>query len=111
MKTSDNIVIESIHPPEAKIEKNINGTIITASPFKTKPEDKGTVSATDIRRIMEQINYTNMFLITLGNQVNKVEEIIETQDHLKKSFVKNDNKPLFKPFELSWKFQEVFRAL
>ncbi|KAL6332367.1 hypothetical protein AAG906_004937 [Vitis piasezkii] len=89
-----------------KIEKNINGTIVTASPFKTKPEDKGTTSATDIRRIMEQINYTNMFLITLGNQVNKVEEIIETQDHLKKSFVKNDNKPLFKPFELSKKFQE-----
>ena len=55
---------------------------------------------------MEQINYTNMFLITLGNQVNRVEEIIETQDHLKKSFIKNDNKPLFKPFELSKKFQE-----
>ena len=105
-KTSDNIVIESIHPPEAKIEKNINGTIVTASPFKTKPEDKGTASASDIRRIMEQINYTNMFLITLGNQVNRVEEIIETQDHLKKSFVKNDNKPLFKPFELSKKFQK-----
>ena len=48
---------------------------------------------------MEQISYTNMFLITLGNQVNRVEEIIETQDHLKKSFVKNDNKSLFKPFE------------
>ncbi|KAL6320040.1 hypothetical protein AAG906_004434 [Vitis piasezkii] len=105
-KTSDNIVIESIHPPEAKIEKNINGTIVTTSPFKTKPEDKGTASATDVRRIMEQINYTNMFLITLGNQVNRVEEIIETQDHLKKPFVKNDNKPLFKPFELSKKFQE-----
>ncbi|RVW38869.1 Cellulose synthase-like protein H1 [Vitis vinifera] len=105
-KTSDNIVIESIHPPEAKIEKNINGTIVTASPFKTKPEDKGTASASDIRRIMEQINYTNMFLITLGNQVSRVEEIIETQDHLKKPFVKNDNKPLFKPFELSKKFQE-----
>ena len=55
---------------------------------------------------MEQINYTNMFLITLGNQVNRVEEIIEIQDHLKKPFVKNDNKPLFKPFELSKKFQE-----
>ena len=38
-KTSDNIVIESIHPPEAKIEKDINGTIVSASPFKTKFED------------------------------------------------------------------------
>ena len=55
---------------------------------------------------MEQNNYTNMFLMTLGNQLNRVEEIIETQDHIKNSFVKNDNKPLFKPFEFSKKFQE-----
>ena len=34
------------------------------------------------------------------------EEIIETQDHIKTSFVKKDNKSLFKPFEFSKKFQE-----
>ena len=105
-KTSDNIVIESIHPPKAKIEKNINGTIIRASPFKTKLEDKGTARAVDIRRIMEQNNYTNMILKTIGDQLNRVEEIIEIQDHIKNSFVKNDSKPLFKPFEFSKKFQE-----
>ena len=104
-KTSDDIVMESIHPPEAKIEKNINGTIIT-SPFKTKLEDKGIASVVDVRRIMEQNNYTNMFLKTLSDQLNRVEEIIETQDHIKTSFVKKDNKPLFKPFEFSKKFQE-----
>ena len=84
----------------------MTGTIVKASPFKTKPEDKGIASATNIKRIMEQNNYTNMFLITLGNQLSRVEEIIETQDHIKNSFVKNDNKPLFKPFEFSKKFQE-----
>ena len=47
-----------------------------------------------------------MFLITLGNQLNRDEDIIETQDHIKNYFVKNDNKPLFKPFEFSMKFQE-----
>ncbi|KAL6340263.1 hypothetical protein AAG906_040699 [Vitis piasezkii] len=77
-QTSDNIVIESIHPPEAKIEKNINGTIVKASPLRLS------------QRIKELL----------------VEEIIETQDHIKNSFVKNDNKPLFKPFEFSKKFQE-----
>ena len=86
-KISDDIVIESIHPPEAKIDKNINGTIIKASPFKTKLEDKGTTSVVDVRLIMEQNNHTNMFLKTLGDQLNKVEEIIETQDHIKTSFV------------------------
>ena len=47
-----------------------------------------------------------MFLKTIGDQLNKFEEIIETQDHIKNSFVKNDNKPLFKSFEFSKKFQE-----
>ena len=55
---------------------------------------------------MEQNNYTNMFLKTLGDQLNRVEEIIETQDHIKTSYVKKDNKPLFKPFEFSKKLQE-----
>ena len=50
---------------------------------------------------MEQNNYTNMFLKTLGDQLNKVEEIIKTQDHIKTSYVKKDNKPLFKLFEFS----------
>ena len=52
-KTSDDIVIESIHSLEAKIEKNMNGTIVKAPPFKTKLKDKGTASAVDVRRIME----------------------------------------------------------
>ena len=47
-----------------------------------------------------------MFLKTLSDQLNEVEEIIETQDHIKTSFVKNDSKPLFKPFEFSKKLQE-----
>ena len=55
---------------------------------------------------MEQNNYTNMFLKTLGDQLNRVKEIIETQYHIKTSYVKKDNKPLFKPFEFSKKLQE-----
>ena len=100
-KTSDDTIIESIHPLEAKIENNINETIIKASPFKTKPEDKGTTSPVDVKRIVEQNNYINMFLKTVGDQLNRVEEITETQDYIKTSYVKKDNKPLFKPFEFS----------
>ena len=55
---------------------------------------------------MEQNNYTNMFLKTLGDQLNRVEKIIETQDHIKTSFVKKDTKHLFKPFEFSKQFHE-----
>ena len=58
-----------------------------------------------MKKIMEQNNY--MFLKTLGDQLNKVEEIIETQDYIKTPVVKKDTKPpLFKPFEFSKKFQE-----
>ena len=55
---------------------------------------------------MKQNNYTNMFLKTLGAQLKEVEEVNETQDHVKTSFVKKDTKPLFKQFEFSKKFQE-----
>ena len=47
-----------------------------------------------------------MFLKTIGDQLNRVEEIIETQDHINTHFVKKDTNPLFKPFEFSKKFQE-----
>ena len=105
-KTSDDTVIEFIHPIEAKIDKNVNGTIIRASLFKTKTRDKGTASVVDNKKMMEQNNYTNMFLKTLGDQLNTVEEVIETQEHIKTSFVNKNTKPLFKPFEFSKIFQE-----
>ena len=47
-----------------------------------------------------------MFFKTLGDPLNKVEEIIETQAHINTTFAKKDNKPLFKLFKLSMKFQE-----
>ena len=31
-KTSDNIIIGSIHPPKSQIDKNVNGTIVRTSP-------------------------------------------------------------------------------
>ena len=57
---------------------------------------------------MEQNKYTNMFLKTLGDPLNKVEEIIETQDHIKTNFDKKDHKPLFKPFQFSKKSKKIY---
>ena len=61
-KTSDNTVIESIHPPKAKIDKNVNGTIISASLFKTKKKNMGIASAVDVKKIIEQNNTLTCFL-------------------------------------------------
>ena len=55
-KTSNNTVIKFIHSPKAKIDKDVNGTIISVSPFKTKIDDKGIASAVDVKKIMEQNN-------------------------------------------------------
>ena len=102
--TGDNVIIESIHPPEAKIDKDINGTLVRVSPFKTNTNDKGTLI--DIRKIMESNNNTDIFLKLLGDQLNRVEEVIQNQEDIKKKIIKKDNKPLFKLFKLSRKFQE-----
>ena len=71
-------------------------------------EDKRITSAVNFKKITEQNNYTNIFLKTLGDQLNRVEKIVETQDHIKTNFAKKDNKPLFMSFEFSKKFQENF---
>ena len=69
-------------------------------------DDKEIVSATNIKEIMEQNNYINMILKTLEDQLNKVEEVIQYQKHIKTTFIEKYDKLLFKPFELSKKFQE-----
>ena len=69
-------------------------------------DDKEIVSATNIKKIMEQNNYINMILKTLEDQLNEVEEVIQYQKHIKTTFIEKYDKLLFKPFELSKKFQE-----
>ena len=69
-------------------------------------DDKEIASATNIKKIMEQNNYINMILKTLEDQLNKVEEVIQYQKHIKTTFIEKYDKLLFKPFELSKKFQE-----
>ena len=55
---------------------------------------------------MEQNNYTNMFLKTLGDQLNRAEEVIQNQEHIMTTFNKKDDQPSFKSFKLSKKFEE-----
>ena len=55
---------------------------------------------------MEQNNYTNMFLKTLGDQLNRAKEVIQNQEHIMTTFNKKDDQPLFKSFKLAKKFQE-----
>jgi hypothetical protein len=80
----DNTVVSSSHPPQETIVFQHRTTTVKASPFKVSSEN------TDVKKVIEQANYTNQYLNSIGNQLDKIEE-------------KLDNKPLpkekHKPFK------------
>jgi hypothetical protein len=80
----DNTVVSSSHPPQETIVFQHRTTTVKASPFKVASEN------TDVKKVIEQANYTNQYLNSIGNQLDKIEE-------------KLDNKPLpkekHKPFK------------
>jgi hypothetical protein len=80
----DNTVVYSSHPPQETIVFQHRTTTVKASPFKVASEN------TDVKKVIEQANYTNQYLNSIGNQLDKIEE-------------KLDNKPLpkekHKPFK------------
>ncbi|KAI8542883.1 hypothetical protein RHMOL_Rhmol08G0174500 [Rhododendron molle] len=66
-KKSDNIIASSSHPPLDSIIKDYKGSSIAASPFKLPTE------RAECKQIVEQINYTNQCLKTIGQQLDKIE--------------------------------------
>jgi len=80
----DNTVVSSSHPPQETIVFQHRTTTVKASPFKV------TSKNTDVKKVIEQVNYTNQYLNSIGNQLDKIED-------------KLDNKPLptekHKPFK------------
>jgi hypothetical protein len=48
-------------------------TTVKASPFKVAFEN------TNVKKIIEQNNYTNQYLNSIGNQLDKIEENIENK--------------------------------
>jgi hypothetical protein len=75
----DNTVVSSSHPPQETIMFTHRTTTVKASPYKVASENS------DVKKVIEQNNYTNQYLNSLGNQLDKIEE-------------KLDNKP-FKPLK------------
>ena len=77
-------IVRSSHPPQEAITFKHRGTDVTASPFKcaATPEEKV------VKKIIEQNNYTNQYLGTIGRQLDRIEDGI-------------DNKVLLQPGSLS----------
>jgi hypothetical protein len=83
----DNTVVSSSHPPQETIVFKHCTTTVKASSFKFASEN------TDVKKIIEQNNYTNQYLNFIGNQLDKIEEKLNNKS------VKQEN-PLIKPPEL-----------
>ncbi|GAV87545.1 hypothetical protein CFOL_v3_30971 [Cephalotus follicularis] len=81
--TSDNKIIETIHPPSEKIQINVQNNQIQAAPFKLQNETSSNQTTQETNKIIEQNNYTNRHLQTLGVQLSRIENII--QDKIKHS--------------------------
>ncbi|GAV93009.1 LOW QUALITY PROTEIN: hypothetical protein CFOL_v3_36387, partial [Cephalotus follicularis] len=99
--TSDNKIIEAIHPPSEKIQINVQNNQIQSAPFKLQNETSITTQETN--KIIEQNNYTNRHIQTLGSQLSRIENIIQDKIQHSREETKNQDqkiKPLFTPYKI-----------
>jgi len=91
----DNTIVSSSHPPQETIVFKHRTTTVKASPFKVASE------TTDVKKVIEQNNYTNQYLNSIGNQLDKIEEKLDNK-HLSKEKHKpfKQEKPIIKFPEL-----------
>ncbi|GAV76657.1 hypothetical protein CFOL_v3_20130, partial [Cephalotus follicularis] len=104
--TSDNKIIETIHPPSEKIQINIQNNQIQAAHFKLQNEASNIqITTNETNKIIEQNNYTKKYLQTLGSLLSRIETTIQK---VKQNYSKNESKnqtqkikPLFTPSKIS----------
>jgi hypothetical protein len=67
----DKTVVQSSHPPIANILIDCNGVTVKGSPFKSTID-----VSSESRKIIEQNNFVNQSLHTIGQQLDRIEEKI-----------------------------------
>ncbi|MFQ6647887.1 hypothetical protein Gotur_020807 [Gossypium turneri] len=78
---------------------------IKANPLRMIAPDAGEkISSKDIKMIVEQNNYTNINLHTIGKQLDYIENLIESQlirkEPVKEIIEKSSKEPIFTPYEI-----------
>nr|KYP49055.1 hypothetical protein KK1_029259 [Cajanus cajan] len=97
-KTIDNEIIISEYPPMTTVKIKIDNQEVEASPYKTINESEKEVSKKDIKKIHNQINFSNSMLETMSKQLTRIED----KDTPSSSIVSSIPKPLVKPiYELN----------
>lgn len=74
------------------------------------------ISSKDVKRIVEQNNYTNLNLHTISQQLDKIEILVENQPKITQNLPTKENKivtetsksskPIFTPFEVPRKYNQ-----
>ncbi|MFQ6661937.1 hypothetical protein Gotur_029930 [Gossypium turneri] len=68
------------------------------------------ISSKDIKIIVEQNNYTNISLYTIGKQLDYIENLVESQpirkEPLKEITIKSSKEPIFRTYEIPKPFQK-----
>jgi len=104
--------VKSSLPPSSSFYIPGLGDKYLASPFKYKSDD--TVGAQDIKALMEQNNYTNQYLQTIGEKLSEVKTIPETKTKDSSEpdpLVQTQVKPLFKPSNLTEQTRQKLRLV
>ena len=85
-------------PPQSpfKLETSNPKMLVVITPFQIKDVSESVI-AKDIQSLIEQSNYTNKYLQSLGSQILANEQAGESSN--KPSSNKQINKHLFKPYE------------
>nr|KJB20701.1 hypothetical protein B456_003G159900 [Gossypium raimondii] len=87
--------------------KNIG---IKANPLRMRAPDAEQISSKDIKMIVEQNNYTNINLHTIGKQLDYIETLVESQpikkEPVKEIIEKSSKEPIFTPYEIPKAFQK-----
>jgi len=69
--------VSAIHPPADDLKLLLKGESILATPFRKGREGNDTIKLDDLKKVHQQLNYTNTALTTMATQLNHVAIRIE----------------------------------
>ncbi|MFQ6648379.1 hypothetical protein Gotur_021809 [Gossypium turneri] len=87
-------------------------TGIKTNPLRMRAPDAGEqISSKDVKMIVEQNNYTNINLHTIGKQLDYIENLVGSQpirkESVKEITEKSFKEPIFTPYEIPKPFQKT----
>jgi len=69
--------VSTIHPPTEDLKLLLEGTAILATPFRKGREGDSTLTCDDLKKVHQQLNYTNTAISTIATQLSHVANRVE----------------------------------